>query len=236
MPAHSTTSWALPFALAALRFFPALTLVPIFCGRALSLPLRFALALTLGLTLGPGSTVTLPHTDLFFLVAARELTVGLALALCLSTPFWALRHAGILFDTDPTNDSGPLAILYETAATLTLLGAGAHRAILRALSASWQLFPLQSSPTNTSTLITLAITSTASALSAGVSLASAALFASLAIELLQAVSKRFITTPVVTDNGFGSLARLTVATLALGASTGVARALMNSVLTALTPP
>ncbi|MEZ4408170.1 MAG: flagellar biosynthetic protein FliR [Polyangiales bacterium] len=226
---------ALAVALAALRLAPTLTLVPLFGGRALSLPLRLAVALTAALALTAAPAVNVPTGLALWVVASRELTVGVALALCLAAPFFALRQAGALLDANPRDGDGPVATLYEGAAAATLLGAGAHRAILRALADSWELLPAGAVDAwETSRLVELSARWTARALAAGVALAGAGMLAALTVELLRAATRRLAGVGL-DDGGVEGLARLAVAALGLGVATGAARELMASVVAALGP-
>ena len=87
--------------LVALRVLPSLLLVPVFGGVLLRPLVRFALALALALALGSGALAWprgVPTDGWFLVLAGRELTLGVAMALVLSAPFFAVRYAGELLD------------------------------------------------------------------------------------------------------------------------------------------
>ena len=80
--------------LVALRVLPSLLLVPVFGGVLLRPLVRFALALALALALGSGALAWprgVPTDGWFLVLAGRELTLGVAMALVLSAPFFAVR-------------------------------------------------------------------------------------------------------------------------------------------------
>lgn len=87
--------------LVALRVTPSLLLVPVFGGLLLRPLVRFALALALALALGGGALAFprhVPADGWFVVLAGRELTLGVAMALVLSAPFFAVRYAGEMLD------------------------------------------------------------------------------------------------------------------------------------------
>lgn len=143
----------------------------------------------------PGGLVAL---DVTYLVAfARELAVGVALALVLNAPLVALEHAGALTDTaagSSSNSVGPWSELLALTGTAVFLSAGALRGVLRALAASWDALPPALAPWPAGAhdrALGLALRATAETLGGALQIASAGLLASAAVGLVVALAARF---------------------------------------------
>lgn len=92
----------LALSLGALRWIPALILVPIFAAHALSRIARTAVALALALPVVPGLLPAIaaraPSPGLALGLAAKECAIGLLLATVLAVPLWAVESAGTCLD------------------------------------------------------------------------------------------------------------------------------------------
>lgn len=239
--------------LASLRLTPCLMLLPFLGGRSLPAQTRFAITLVLALGVSPSLLHTAPtvtSVDAWLLVSAlRELSVGVVLALVLATPWFALEHAGRVLDIARganaaeviAPDSGarvsPLSELLRMTAVVVFLGAGGHRAVIRAIAASFVAVPLRAQPSveGTGRLVELAARATQASLTAALSLASAGLLALVAMELVLAVSAR-LSAPLGQANLAVPLKALgPIAALALTAGlwTGAARELGANALRAV---
>ncbi len=150
----------LPFLLAvslgALRWLPALILVPIFAPHALSRIARSALALALALPIVPGLLPAIearPLSSILTLcLAAKECAVGLLLATALAVPLWAVEAAGTCIDyqrganpqaLDPaaSPDASLFGALVKHASCVYLIHAGALHAIVTVVYASFVIWP-----------------------------------------------------------------------------------------------
>jgi len=150
----------LPFVLAvclgALRWMPALILVPIFAPQALSRIARMAVALALALPIAPDLLPTIeagaPSVALMLCLAAKECAVGLLLATVLAMPFWAVEAAGTCLDyqrganpqaLDPaaSPDASLFGALFKHASCVYLIHAGAFHAIVTVIYASFAIWP-----------------------------------------------------------------------------------------------
>lgn len=240
--------------LVALRILPSLMLVPVFGGVLLRPLVRFAMALALALALGSGALAWprwVPSDGWFLVVAGRELTLGVAMALVLSAPFFAIRYAGEMLDVArgrpllganaPQVLDGPLTTLLQSSTAAVFVAAGAHRGVLRALAGTWQEFPIDAVPGGRWRLAELSALGAhwvARSLESALSLAAAALLALLVTELTLAgvarvsgsVARARIDVPVRT------LAPLLALALALVTLTEAARPLMESALAAVRAP
>lgn len=237
--------------LVALRVVPAVMLVPVFGGVLLRPLVRFAMALALALALGSGALAWprwVPSDGWFLVVAGRELTLGVAMALVLSAPFFAVRYAGEMLDAArgrpllgagaPRVLDGPLTTMLQATTAAIFVAAGAHRGVLRALAGTWREFPIDAAPGarwRLGELASLAARWVARSLEASLSLAASALLALLVTELALAGVAR-VSRPVAragVDVPLRALAPLLALALALVALTESARPLMESALTAV---
>jgi type III secretory pathway component EscT len=219
---------------------PALRIVPLLwlASRALA-PLRagllvaVALALAVGLRAGGGSVAV----DAWLLVAAlRELAVGAVLAVVLGAPLVALSTAGAWIDRPWATADGPFARLLGLVGAATLLAAGAHRGVLRALAASYAAMPVGGRGPIAAGAWAAALSAAAAALSAAATLAASALLAVVALEVTVALAGR-VGRPwerAELQAPLREVATLGVVALTLGAFTGATRALAQSALDAVT--
>lgn len=135
----------------ALRAAPAVMLLPPL-GRDLAGPLRPAAALVLALpVVSVCAHDAAPLGAGWLVLALRELLAGALLAGVLAAP-WAVL-AGVARVTEalgpwPTTEDadGPLTRLVVGVGTLSLLGLGAHRGVVRAVAASQAVFPSGGDP------------------------------------------------------------------------------------------
>ncbi|MBI5515694.1 MAG: flagellar biosynthetic protein FliR [Deltaproteobacteria bacterium] len=198
----------LGLALVALRLLPCTVLLPYLSARALPAGARTAVLLVLALGLGPAA---LPAVDVrsldgwLFVAAFRELTLGVALALVLAVPWFALDGAGRLLDglrggasaeltgLDQTRTT-PLTELLRGTGVVVFLAAGGLRGVLRVLGSSLTAIPPELSPTPSwrlPALLELTARWTARALGASLTVTAAAWLSLVAMELVLAVSARF---------------------------------------------
>jgi len=155
-PLASLLPSVLAVGLGALRWMPALILVPIFTPHALSRVARSAVALALALPIAPGLLPALearpPSSVLMLCFAAKECAVGLLLATVLAVPFWAIEAAGTCLDyqrganpqaLDPaaSPDASPFGALFKHASCIYLIHAGALHAIVALVYASFAIWP-----------------------------------------------------------------------------------------------
>jgi type III secretory pathway component EscT len=200
--------WILGLALVALRLLPCTVLLPYLSARALPAAARTAVLLVLALGLGPAALPTLDLHALdgwLFVALFRELTLGVALALVLAVPWFALEGAGRILDSlrggasaeltglDQSRTS-PLTELLRGTGLVVFLAAGGLRGTLRVLGSSLSNIPPELSPTASwrlPTLLELTARWTARALGATLTVTAAAWLSLLAMELVLAVSARF---------------------------------------------
>jgi flagellar biosynthetic protein FliR len=154
-------AFVLVTALGAARLAPVIWLVPALGGTRLPAPVRVGFALALALLAAPalaggGDAARLGAASavLLGLLLAREVLVGLCLALVASGLFRAAELAGRLADTlrganiaeviAPTSDerASPLAALHLLVATVLFLQLGGLERLLAALMSSYQAVPL----------------------------------------------------------------------------------------------
>lgn len=236
--------------LVALRVLPSLLLVPVFGGVLLRPLVRFALALALALALGSGALAwprVVPTDGWFLVLAGRELTLGVAMALVLSAPFFAVRYAGQMLDAArgrplfgegaPRVLDGPLTTLLQATTAAVFTAAGAHRGVLRALAGTWRDFPIDATPGGSWRLAELAALGTrwvARSLEAALSLAASALLALMVTEVVLAAvarSSRAVARARI-DLPLRAMVPLVVAALALLGLTEAARPLLDAALSA----
>jgi type III secretion protein T len=146
----------LALGLGALRWVPALILVPIFAPHALSRIARIAVALALALPIVPGLLPAIaaraPSPDLALGLAAKECAIGLLLATVLAVPLWAVESAGTCLDyqrganaqaLDPSAspDASVFGALFKHASCVYLIHAGALHALVAVVYASFAVWP-----------------------------------------------------------------------------------------------
>jgi flagellar biosynthetic protein FliR len=141
--------------LAWTRIFPTLMLVPAFGLRALPIPARGILGLTLAACLAPAISPLRPtERGVIFVGAALEqVLIGLPVALSAAIPLWAATMAGGLGDAIRGNQDGidfavvegsraPLfGILLSMLASLLFLSTGGPARVVEALSTQDVLAP-----------------------------------------------------------------------------------------------
>ena len=219
---------------------PALRVVPLLwlLSRALA-PLRaglliaVALALAVGLRAGAGPVVV----DGWLLVGAlRELAVGVGLAVVLGSPLLALSVAGGWIDRPWSDGASPIARMLTLVGGSTLLASGAHRGLLRALAASYDVMPVSARGRSSVTVWPEALRALAGALSAAATLAVSALLAVVAMELTVALAGR-VGRPLEASELRGptrEVVTLGVVALTLGTFTGALRSMALGALETLT--
>jgi type III secretory pathway component EscT len=103
-------SWALGFA----RAVPAVTLVPAFGLAAVPVPTRLVLGLSLGLCVAPALAGRVDASSLFVVALAREVLVGLPVALLAALSMYvAVMAGGLIDDLRGGRESVTLPVLPE---------------------------------------------------------------------------------------------------------------------------
>jgi type III secretory pathway component EscT len=237
----------LSIALAVLRLFPLALALPFLGGRWL--PTWARIPVLLALAVGAWPALLQPPTEpvtvqlqFVLLAAVREISLGLALALIVAVPFFALEHAGRILDSlrgfqHTETEVSPLANLLRWTFGLTFLSAGGLRSIVRLIAGSYGAFPpsiTSSSIPDLARLSDAAAHWTAISLSASVTLVSAAWIALLASEMVLALTVRMA--PALSGASmalpFRVLVPLAVIALGVGVWTGASAELMRSALRA----
>jgi type III secretory pathway component EscT len=238
--------------LVLLRVAPSLLLVPVFGGVFLRPLVRVAMALALALSLATGALAwprAVPTDGWFAVLAGRELTLGVALALVLSAPFHAVRYAGQMLDrargqglaaaeAGPRSIEGPVTSLLQATTVTVFVASGAHRAMLRALAVTWREFPLDASsraPWRLDVVAPLAARWVARSLESALALAASALLALAVTEVALALLAR-VSRPVARaglDLPLRATLSLAVVAMALLAVTEGARPMVEASLAAL---
>ena len=133
-----------------------ITMVPVFSGRNIPVPLRIAIAAFLGwVGLQNISGIAVPPADVvgLILATAHELITGLLMGLGVRLMFFALEMAGQIIATemglvvsaqiDPVsqNSSTPVGVGLTLFGTLLFLISGAHHAVFAAFARSFALMP-----------------------------------------------------------------------------------------------
>ena len=133
-----------------------ITMVPVFSGRNIPVPLRIAIAAFLGwVGLQNISGIAVPPPDVvgLILATAHELITGLLMGLGVRLMFFALEMAGQIIATemglvvsaqiDPVsqNSSTPVGVGLTLFGTLLVLISGAHHAVFAAFARSFALMP-----------------------------------------------------------------------------------------------
>lgn len=130
------------------RVLPTVVLVPAFGLRALSLPLRMAMALLFALCMYSGSLSALPPTAdgiPWPLLLIGEFLAGLPIAIAAAVPLWAAASAGGLAEqlrggsesmSSPLVEgrTSPLGVLFAMLAALGFLGSGGPSRVLLRLA------------------------------------------------------------------------------------------------------
>ena len=221
------------FALALARAAPPLALLVSRVARGLPWTLHAAVVVALasaawGWAARPPATTS--ELGAAYLVAfAREIALGVALALVLNAPLVALEHAGALTDTaagSPPRSPGPWSEIIALTGTAVFLSAGGLRGVLRALAASWNALPPALRPWPAGAhdhALELAARAAAETLGGALQVASAGLLASASVGLMAALAARFGAAPGESPLALPlrSVALLGAVGVALGASTGL---------------
>ncbi len=229
-----------PIALATLRLTPVALALPLLGGRAMPNAARVPVLAVLACGAAPWiatARVELPSPSVLLSSALREVSLGVVLALVLATPFFAVEHAGRWLDQarggsnaelaslDGASRASPLSELLRWAWGAAFLAAGGLRAVILTVSASFARWPPDPSNTARPTAVgfELAARWTAETLSSGLALASAGLFALVAVELTLGVAARVA--PALASAGVSVSARTLVG---LGLLALFARALSDA--------
>lgn len=198
----------LALSLGALRVLPSVLLLPLARG-AWSLPMRVSLAFVLTLGLGVTSA---PVTPVWWpLAAARELAVGVSLAVVLAAPFMALEQSVPVVSDGASSDA--LGRTVQAASAAVFVAVRGHHGALRVLAASWRAVPV-GAPWRDALAASSAIEATGSALAGAVVIAAAALSARTLTLLFAALAGRLAQGRAVDDGATRSLA--VIAATALG--------------------
>ena len=151
---------ALPFvaalALAGARWLPAIVLVPLFAGHALTGTARAVVMLALALPVAPSLATTLALSPLslarWLTLVAKEAALGTLLAALIAVPFWAVEAAGTYLDhqrggnpqaLDPAMsvDTSVLGVMLQLALIVFLLHHGGLHAVFQIVAASYAVWP-----------------------------------------------------------------------------------------------
>jgi flagellar biosynthetic protein FliR len=142
--------------MAFIRAGGVMTMIPVFSGRNVPMPVRLAIAAFLALVgLQAVREATLPPLDVLTLVlaAAHELIIGLLMGLGVRLIFFALETAGQIIanemglavsaQIDPVSQSSstPVGVALTLFGTLLFLLSGAHHAVFAAFARSFVLMP-----------------------------------------------------------------------------------------------
>ena len=236
--------------LASLRLVPLTLVLPFLGGRTLPtqsrVPVLLVLAIgTLPTLLEPVGTTVITFTVV--VAAAREVTLGIVLALMLGAPFFALEQGGRLLDTarganaaeviapDSGARTSPLSELLRWTFGVVFLASGGFRAVLRVVASSFVAFPPDPSGRaafDSGLFVERCTRWSADTISAGLTLVSAGLFALLAVELVFAIAAR--TSPPIAQSQLAlpvrALVPLTALALTVSLWTGAARDFASSAL------
>jgi type III secretion protein T len=153
--------YAMPFvaalALCAVRWLPAIVLVPLFGGHALSALSRAVVMLALALPTTTGVAAELAGSPLepakWLALAAKEAALGSILAALIAVPFWAIEAAGTYLDyqrggnpqaLDPAMfvETSTLGTVLKQALTVFLIHSGALHAVFDIVATSYAVWPV----------------------------------------------------------------------------------------------
>lgn len=197
-----------PIALATLRLAPATLTLPLFGGRALPAVSRTPLLAVLAIGAAPSLLEPRAPAALsaaLLVAALRELWIGLLLAIILTTPFWAVEHAGRLIDQgrgasaseltslEGSGRGSPLSELFRWSFGAVFVASGGLRAVVLAVASSFVRHPVELAPSALPSLeraLLEAVRFSSDALSAGLAVGSAALLALVAAESVVAIASR----------------------------------------------
>ena len=238
--------------LASLRLVPLTLVLPFLGGR--TLPTQSRVPVLVVLVIGTLPTVfapvaPAPITLAILVAAAREVTIGIVLAMLLGAPFFALEQGGRLLDTarganaaeviapDSGARTSPLSELLRWTFGVMFLASGGFRAVLRVVAHSFVTFPSDPAaraPFNSGLFVERCARWSADSLAAGLTLVSAGLFALLAVELVFAIAAR--TSPPIAQSQLAlpvrALVPLAALTLTVSLWTGAAREFAANALSA----
>jgi flagellar biosynthetic protein FliR len=144
------TAWAICAALLGLRLLPLVLIAPWlaagYAPRLVQLAITACLVVCLLPIAATPEALTLPAGTLsLFLLAARELLVGLVLGVSLAVPVLAVRWAGELVGWSfggAADEESPFATLHGLFAAGLFVTLGGHRLALAALARSFDVAPL----------------------------------------------------------------------------------------------
>jgi type III secretory pathway component EscT len=236
--------------LVSLRIVPLTLTLPFLGGQALPAQARLPVLLALAVGAAPAVLDAAPVTlDLatLLLAVAREVTVGVVLALVVGTPFFALEHGGRLLDAarganvaeviapETGARTSPLAELMRWTFAVVFLAAGGLRAVVRVVASSFAAVPPDPAarlPLATAQLVDVAARWTADALAAGLTLVGAGLLALVAAEAALGMALR-LSPPLAQSNialPVRALAPLAALAVTVVVWTGAARDLARDAL------
>ncbi len=151
---------ALPFvaalALCALRWMPAIALVPVFAGHALGGTARAVIALALAWPIAPGVAAALARAPMsaadWIATAGKETALGIVIACLVAAPFWAIEAAGTYLDyqrggnpqaLDPAAsiDASVLGAMLQQALVVFLIHTGGLSALFDIVWTSYAVWP-----------------------------------------------------------------------------------------------
>jgi type III secretory pathway component EscT len=220
-----------PLALATIRLVPATLMLPLFGGRAMPNNAKMPMLAVLALGAAPSlldQRAPAALSAALVLAALREIWLGILLALVISTPFFAVEHAGRVLDqargagsselasADGASRGTPLSELFRWTFGATFVAAGGLRALLSCVAESFARHPVEPAPSAIAPMrasVELATRWAAESLSAGLSLAGAGLLALFAAESTIAVASRVA--PPIAQSNIAAPARALVVLLVL---------------------
>jgi len=129
-------------ALAAARLAP-MALVSPALGRGLWPRVVVAVVLVAAVAANLPAATTATAT-----MVARELAVGLVLAVAVAAPFWAAELAGALVDRARGADTGPLGVALGLWSLALWCGLGGPRLLVTALGATYAAIPIGARPSS----------------------------------------------------------------------------------------
>lgn len=160
-PTTGAIESALPFvaalALCSMRWLPAILLVPVFGGQALSAIARAAVMLALALPATSGVAAVLAQAPLplaqWLALALKEAALGVIVASLVAVPFWAIEAAGTYLDYQRGGnpqalnpavsvDASVLGGILQQALIVFLIYSGGLRAVIEIVSTTYALWPV----------------------------------------------------------------------------------------------
>lgn len=144
---EAARSWLLALLLAQARILAMFSMLPITAGSLMPGPLRYAVALGVGLVVAPVLAPALLHGVMpgglqFIALLLKEAAIGFVLGWLVAIPFWAFEAVGFVIDNQrgasiaatinplTGHDSSPLGILFNQAFIVFFFVSGGFRLLL----------------------------------------------------------------------------------------------------------